>query len=464
MSQAPQDLIFEELLRSLNGALRVAQLYPRGHQSIVMGLQKADEALRTLLSRVPAVHLGVLGEEIVYDKGDSYQASSGAPFLLKVLQDHGVDRVTFHKGCSLSDLSELLDVLQQSPEVVSEAGGAHRVLQTRGIRTITLERLTPTPLEAKRPGPIVVSTPALSAAAAGLVVQARNTLAEVAESVEGGRPIPTDPARSYAYELTKALVDAEASPLSLALFEQHEDAWLTRLVRVTAVAVAYGRRLGLLPEQMQALGTASFLYDVGLLALGLNRASVREDEPAYRRHPIEGARILLQSKNIDRLSVVVAFEHHMHHDLSGFPKVPGKKSVHPVAELVGLADAFVDLVSGAPDRRGLRSDEAVMRLSQSAGKAYETGLFSAFVATVGVFAPGTFVDLSDGRSGMVLSTNPLHVLRPVVRIISDETGRILPRPVDVDLSKAGPLRIIRSFDASERGIDPRRFTSALMGG
>lgn len=463
MSLAPSSL--DDLLRTLNSALRMAQLYPRGHQSIASSLQRAEEELAVLFRRGSAVTLGVLDEEIVFQDGDSYRVCSGAGYLLRILQSHGVDRVTFTQGCSTADLGELIDVLQQSPEVVQGGGGGHRVLQARGIRTITLSRLTPTALESKDPSRPAIHRDTTDPAVCGLFVHARTGFDGMVESVASHRPILVDPARAYVYALTQTLIEGKSPVLSLALMERHENEWLTRLVRVTTLAVGYARHLGLTPQQTESLGTASFLYDVGLLALGLQRESVSEDAPLFQMHPAEGARLLLAGKQVDRLSVVVAFEHHMRHDLSGFPRVPGKRQIHPMAELVGLADSFVDLVTPKSGQRGLRSDEAILQLSRLVGTTFSARLFSSFVSMVGVFAPGTFVRLSDGRLAMVVATNPAHVLRPRVQVITAEDGATLDRPLYLDLSDSGhSMAIVAAMDPREHGIDPGPLVRPLLGG
>ncbi|MBN1424309.1 hypothetical protein JXA88_07125 [Candidatus Fermentibacteria bacterium] len=455
----------DDLLRTLNSALRMAQLYPRGHQSIASSLQRAEEELAALLRRCAAVDLGILAEEIVFQDGDTFQATSGADHLLRILQSHGVDRVTFSQGCSAEDLSELIDVLQQSPEAVQSRGGSHRVLQARGIRTITLNRLTPTALQAKDLARPPDQLDAEHRVVSGLFVHARAGFEGIVESAMSHRPISIGPARAYVYELTQALVEGRSPVLSLALMERHEDEWLTHLVRVTTLAVGYARHLGLTPEQTAALGTASFLYDVGLLALGLRRESASEDERLFQMHPAEGARMLLLGRQVDRLSVVVAFEHHMRYDLSGFPRVSGKRQIHPMAELVGLADEFVDLVTPRSGERGIRSDEAILQLSRLVGKAFSARLFSSFVSMVGVFAPGTFVRLSDGRLAMVVTTNPAHVLRPRVRIITHEDGRAVDRPLTIDLADSGPsITIVAGLDPREHGILPGPLIRPLIDG
>lgn len=450
---------FEEFLRALNGVLRVSQLYPRGHQSVVSGLARAYEELRGLLARRQAVHLGVLGEEMVFDDGETYPSSGVASYLVKVLKDHGIDRVAFSTDCTVSDLGELVDVLLKEPEELQAAGGIQRALQTRGVRSITLERIVTGPLKPKEEEPWDES---LHSLATGLMVRARTGLDTLMEEVQRQRPLVLDPTRAFANDLARAVASGEKRLLSLAFMARHEDKWLVHLVRVTALCTAFGRRAGLNQAQIEAMATASFLYDVGLMALGLTRDAPSHDT-RYRAHPVEGARLLLQGREVHKLSVVVAFEHHMGHDLSGFPRVAGKTSVHPVAELVGLADEYVTLVSGHHGQKKLRSDEAILQLAKGVGKTYDPALFASFVAMVGVFSPGSFVELSDGRCALVVALNRGHFLRPVVRVITDEAGRFTERGQILDLKDVPGVTILRAFDPRERGIDPSPFLRSLMG-
>ncbi len=446
----------EDLLRALNGALRVVQLYPRGHRSVAAGLARAENALSTLLRNRSRIEIGILEDELIFEDRAIYQASQFAGFLIQVLKGHGVDRLTFLPGCHEKDLGELIDVLQQPPDVVSDMGGVHKVMRTRGVKTLVLERLMVSLLKPKeRHGLIPPGLPGAKALPHSLIVQAKAGLDEVADSVASKKPIMIGPAKAYVYELTQALVEGESPLLSLAMLESHQDRWLKQLVKVSTLAVAFARRMGFDQKSMESMGTASFLHDIGLLSSGEDRAAVLKDEEGFRQHPVEGMRLLLSGKDVDKLSVVVAFEHHMGHDLSGFPKVVGKKRVHPVAELVGLAASFVDLVSPSEGREALRSDKAILELSKGMGQKFDDRLFACFVAMTGVFAPGILVQLNDGRIGLISAVNPLHALRPTVKLIMGSDGRELKKSVNIDLSKiSSELMIMESVDAEVAGLDP----------
>ena len=444
----------EELLRSLNGALRVAQLYPRGHSAITSSLEKAEKALSNLMQTRERLTLGILEDEVIFGDRAIYQSTQYAGYLVRVLRSNGVDRVTFMSGCNQTDLGELIDLLQKDAELINEMGGIQHTLQTRGIRRIVMERLTTPPLERKTDDIFMPEQIKAARLPDSLIVQAQSGLEDVVGSLNRRKPIPVDPTRAYVYELTQTLVDGQSPLLTLALLESHEDGWLKRLVKVSTLAVAFARQLGLSQQEIEALGTSAFLYDIGLLSLGVDIQDLSYADEAFQNHPVEGAKILLSGREVDRLSVIVAFEHHMWHDLSGFPKVVGKKRIHPVAELVGLIDTFVDLVSGGRDKPGCRSDQAILEISRYAGKRFDARLFTRFVAMTGVFSPGTFVRLNDGRIGIVIQTNPAHVLRPQLRIIKTSDGSILETPEFLDLSRESISTVILdAIDPSDHGID-----------
>ena len=442
----------------MNGALRVAQLYPRGHSAITSSLEKAANALKILLETRDRLTLGILENEVIFGDRAVYQTTHFAGYLVQVLRDNGVDRVTFLTGCNQSDLGELVDLLQKDVESIHEIGGIQHALHARGIRRIVMERLTTPPLTRKTEDIFLPEQIKAAPLPDSLIVQAQSGLEDVVGSLNKRKPIPVDPARAYVYELTQTLVEGQSPLLTLALLESHEDGWLKRLVKVSTLAVAFARQLGLSQSEVEALGTSAFLYDIGLLSMGVDIQDLPYEDEAFQTHPIEGAKILLSGKEVDRLSVIVAFEHHMWHDLSGFPKVVGKKKIHPVAELVGLIDTFVDLISGGPDRPSHRSDQAILEISRYAGKRFDPRLFTRFVAMTGVFSPGTFVRLNDGRIGIVIQTNPAHVLRPQLRIIRLSDGTILETPEFLDLSREPvSIVILDAINPSDHGIDTSQY-------
>lgn len=463
MSNKPHTGSVDELLRALNGALRVSQLYPRGHQAVTEGLTRAEHALRLLLQSRSTVTLVVLEQELIFEERAVYQSGQIAGFLIKSLKGHGADRLIFRPGCTAKELGELIDLLQQSPEDVAGMAGIQHALEARGVRTMSLERLTVSTLHPKEESNLIF--PGRDAARKlpeSLLVRAQIGLDELLAGVKSQKPILIDESKAYVNELTKNLGADESPLLSLALMESYEDQWLKHLVRVSTLSVAFARRMGFNQRETEMLGTASFIYDIGLLSISGDRKAIDREGLEYQRHPLEGVRLLLSGKNIDKLSVVIAFEHHMGHDLSGFPKVTGKRRVHPLAELVGLADRFIELVSPSGEGKGLRNDQAILELSRDVGGKLDPRLFAAFVAVTGVFAPGTFVKMNDGTIGMVLSGHPDHVLRPVVRLILDSEREILTEETDVDLvTQPVSLHITEAVDPVTLPLDPNRYWRAL---
>lgn len=65
-----------------------------------------------------------------------------------------------------------------------------------------------------------------------------------------------------------------------------------------------------------------------------------EEWQKIQRHPSRGAQYLLKQKGIPHLAVLTAFEHHMRHDRTGYPKVPDNWRLNLCSEMTMISDTF----------------------------------------------------------------------------------------------------------------------------
>jgi hypothetical protein len=127
--------------------------------------------------------------------------------------------------------------------------------------------------------------------------------------------------------------------------------------------------------------------------------------------------------------VAAAFEHHRGVDGKGYPALDSMRAPHEIVRLVALAN-YVDrrrtLLRGAVDG----ADEALARAATLADVYFGRPALRHYVRALGVFPPGTTVQLSDRREGLVVAANPGDPRRPIVRILTGTAD--LPR---VDLKQ-----------------------------
>ena len=68
------------------------------------------------------------------------------------------------------------------------------------------------------------------------------------------------------------------------------------------------------------------------------------------RHPVDGARLILQSEEHLDVAAVVAYEHHIMIDGGGYPRTRFKRDCHPASVLVHVCDVYDALRTNRPYR------------------------------------------------------------------------------------------------------------------
>lgn len=109
--------------------------------------------------------------------------------------------------------------------------------------------------------------------------------------------------------------------------------------------------------------------------------------PLHRRHGEHGALALLAQGSARERSwaraVAVAFEHHLRYDGTGYPKLRWPRRQSLFARVCAIADSFDAMTSGRVyARRAVPPDEALRRLREGAGAAYDPLLVELFAAAV----------------------------------------------------------------------------------
>jgi HD-GYP domain-containing protein (c-di-GMP phosphodiesterase class II) len=203
-------------------------------------------------------------------------------------------------------------------------------------------------------------------------------------------------------------------------------------VNVCILSVALGARLGLPKKKLSELGYGALFHDVGKVKLPLEiinkPAELTEEEwEKIQKHPVWGVKILLSRRALDRFSLVamvVAFEHHLKMDLSGYPQLSFKKDLNLYSRIVSIADVYDSMTSGRVyAKTPLTPDEALKQMMNQAGKSFDPVLLKVFINMLGIYPVGSVVLLDTGEVGVVIKSNPDQLSRPEVAIIADKNGK-----------------------------------------
>ena len=185
------------------------------------------------------------------------------------------------------------------------------------------------------------------------------------------------------------------------------------------------------------LGLAALLHDIGLLGLPERVRKTpplllpEKDRELYETHPEAGAKMLGKSRRVGPVALQAVAQHHERRDATGFPRRKMAGEIHPFAEIIGIADEFLNLMKQKRQYRELdilatMEHEIFRKFSPKIGEAFRvvfmTPPTSAAPTPSGGPAPAaggggsTAGDSTDSSPGELTgSLNPRRARATVVR-------------------------------------------------
>jgi len=192
--------------------------------------------------------------------------------------------------------------------------------------------------------------------------------------------------RLYAQKHSRrAESDGTIHALLEALAVREPDVQLRR-AGAAALAVEAGRMLGLRRDELDELGRAAQLHDVGKLAIPdeilRKEGPLDEREWAFvRQHPIVGERILRASPALRSSSAVVRSAHEWW-DGTGYPDGRAGDEIPLGSRIICACDAYNAMTSARSYRPALSADEALNELMRLAGTQFDPAVVRVIVAHV----------------------------------------------------------------------------------
>lgn len=218
----------------------------------------------------------------------------------------------------------------------------------------------------------------------------------------------------------------------LAVQKQPDKYPFSHSLQVTNLAAAVGVILEMDEQSLVAIALGCMLHDLGMLKISpqlLNCTSPldRVERLDITRHPALAYDMIDRLNGIPLGAKMVAYQMHERMDGSGYPKQRVGSQIHPLAKVAMVVDSYVGMTSPRPHRPAMLPYGAMQELLKLAksGK-FDTAAVRGFLHTVSLFPVGSFVELSDGRIGIVVRSNRESYTRPVV----DAWQRLVPLKIE----------------------------------
>jgi hypothetical protein len=206
---------------------------------------------------------------------------------------------------------------------------------------------------------------------------------------------------------------------------------------------------------------AALVMDCGMLAvphalLAKPEALTADERRAVEAHAKYGAELLLwRFPTIGGPLATAVATHHERADGTGYPTGLRGADLPPLGRLLRVADVYAALGEDRPHRAALDPRAALTEVLLMAEQGQLDRDFAEYLLHLAFYPVGTAVELTDGRAGVVVANHPNRLDprspgRPVVAVLADADGRLLPHAEHVDLSASDRGGIVRGLPAARR--------------
>lgn len=267
---------------------------------------------------------------------------------------------------------------------------------------------------------------------------------------------PLDPREARA--LADALVDSSVAEVlangdsAIQLLSQGVGAQpAMHAVNVMVLSLLLGRSLGVAREGLLDIGKAALLHDVGKQALPFHLAEPTSalspiDRQRYQSHVDESVGMARRMGLPGPVQVAIA-QHHEMADGSGFPLGLHAEDLSRAGQIVALVNHYDRACNPLHGASALTPHEALSVIYAQHKARFDAIVLGAFIRMMGVYPPGSVVQLVNDRYALVMSVNSSRPLRPRVLVHDPRVPK--DEALVLDLETVPELGIRRSLRPSQ---------------
>ena len=278
------------------------------------------------------------------------------------------------------------------------------------------------------------------------------------------KKIEVEAVRENVDELLESVNRNHDAMMALMKLRSFDDYTYTHSLNVSVLAISAGKSLGLSDADLKTLGLGTMFHDLGKARIPgyiLNKPGKLSDEEfaVMRNHAaLSGEIIREQNLQVEEIVFKIARHHHERIDGSGYPdRLQGEEAIPYLVTICGLSDVYDALTSDRCYHKGLSPHEALKLIYSLRGTHFQAEWVDRFVQSVGIYPPGTIVQLNSNQVAVVMEINPASLHAPLVKVIADPAGVLYSRPQLLNLAneaEAKNLMIKKVVPRNEAGFDP----------
>nr|WP_314857808.1 HD domain-containing phosphohydrolase [uncultured Undibacterium sp.] len=333
------------------------------------------------------------------------------PFPVSSFEIRNQDQILKLQALGLQEIRYAPDKSQPDPQASP----------TKNVPDVNTAASTETPeaLAAKHRKALLASQQTSLMACERQFGQATQEFKHLTEIVHAQPPAAKDSASKLVEGMLNGILNHDESAIRL-LSEKAGEKTALHSINVTLISLLLGKALELPKDDMLELGIGALLHDVGKIELPdrlrwVDEHSSPAERQLYQSHVAHGVNLARKMQLSSSATLLIA-QHHEFADGSGYPGHIHVDKMTMLSRIISLVNRFDNMCNPSNVALAITPHEALSQLFTKNKMQSDTATLTAFIKMMGIYPPGSVVQLSDERYALVVSVNSSRPIKPKVII------------------------------------------------
>ena len=266
---------------------------------------------------------------------------------------------------------------------------------------------------------------------------AQDVVENFMKTVENGGGIDSAAAQRAVAHCVQSILYSPDAMLWLSQLKAKDEHTAQHSLNVCILSIVLGRYINMSDKELNLVGLCGMMHDIGKLLIPAEilrkTTPLTDDEIRTMKTHTRLGYNLLKATNISPVVATVALTHHEQLDGKGYPRRLMDDNISHFTKIVAIANAYDSMTIDKPNQRSKTHLEATHILTNLSGTHFDATLVVKFIECIGVYPPGSLVEMTNGSVALVLESHEKSKLRPKVILILDEQKQPIPEQL-IDLS------------------------------
>lgn len=362
----------EDFLFGFSASLTSSILYTPEHPITIRSIEKTFNLLKDILGEKESLRISVLEGRLFIDDEPLWKRGIIISNIIEKFKIKGINSISYLQGI---EYKEFVNFVIEFAKPLKKGG-----IELRSTSHIKIGKLSlpqdEEMVSERRLADLERKIP--------VVEDEIEELKEIFNDIESSRLVSYGNLKEIVLRFVKGLKESFSPLLILVPFKGYEVYLYSHSINVCILTLAQAESIGLEEEALTNIGIAALLHDIGKIKIPreiLTKSGIlqKEEWEEVKKHPEEGAKLLMKIPSVPEIAVIAAYEHHTKFDGSGYPikKYNGPPSF--ISQMITISDFYDALRTERPYRAKLEHDEVLSLMDVKSGIDFNPKLLANFI-------------------------------------------------------------------------------------